>query len=131
MREQTRISRQLRRKATETEKILWQRLRAKQLAGHKFRRQQPIGPYIVDFVCFEKKVVIELDGGQHDLQRERDQVRDDWLQGEGFRVLRFWNNEVNEKLEGVLETILETLTPPDPSHHGRGEKVSLPLDGGG
>jgi very-short-patch-repair endonuclease len=68
----------------------------------------------VDFVCFEKKVVVELDGGQHDLEREQDQIRDEWLRGEGFAVLRFWNNEVNENLEGVLETILKDLTLPRP-----------------
>jgi very-short-patch-repair endonuclease len=104
------FSRRLRKDQTEVEKILWQRLRAKQLCGFKFRRQHPIGKFIVDFVCLEKNLVIELDGGQHDIQRNKDGVRDQWLKDEGFRVLRFWNNEVNEKLEAVLEKILAEVT---------------------
>jgi len=71
----------------------------------KFRRQQPIGKYIVDFVSFEKRIVIELDGGQHSAEQERDRERDNWLSKQGFKVLRFWDNEVLQNLEGVLEVI--------------------------
>ncbi len=73
-------------------------------ATPKFRRQQPMGKYIVDFVCFETKIVIEVDGGQH-AGEEKDKDRDKWLNGEGFKVLRFWNNEVLQNLRGILEVI--------------------------
>jgi len=73
--------------------------------GVKFRRQQPIGKYIVDYVSFEKRIVIELDGGQHSAEQERDRERDNWLSKQGFKVLRFWDNEVLQNLEGVLEVI--------------------------
>lgn len=84
--------------------LLWKHLRAKQLEGLKFRRQQPIGKYIVDFVCFEKMVIIEADGGQH-LESVRDKERDDWLNCQNYQVLRFWNNEVLTNIQGVLEVI--------------------------
>ncbi len=94
----------------------------RQLEGFKFRRQQPIGPYIVDFVSFEKKLVVELDGGQHAIEKEKDKRRDLWLKEEGYEVLRFWDNEVFENLEGVLEVRkTRLLSPsPNPSHQGRG-----------
>ena len=95
----------LRKNATRVETILWSQLRAKQFEGLKFRRQQPIDEFIVDFVCFEKKLIIELDGGQHAQAREEDQERDNQLSGKGYTVLRFWNNEVLENLTGVLEVI--------------------------
>jgi len=75
------------------------------LEGLSFRRQHPIGRYIVDFVCLEKHLIIEIDGGQHDIERDKDEVRTKWLVSEGYRVLRFWNNEVLTNLEGVLDTI--------------------------
>ena len=86
----------------------------------KFRRQEPIGNFIVDFVAFEKRLIIEIDGGQHADENEKDNdlQRDEWLKSQGFRVLRFWNNEVLQNLEGVLETIRDNclrhppLTPP-------------------
>ena len=86
---------------------MWRHLRGKQLEGVKFRRQHPIGKYIVDFVCLEKRLILEIDGGQHaeEDEREKDDRRDQWLRSEGFRILRFWNNEVLQNLEGVLETI--------------------------
>jgi very-short-patch-repair endonuclease len=98
-------ARKLRRRSTEAEKALWRRLRNRQLDGFKFRRQQIIGAYIVDFVSLEDKFVIEVDGGQHAWEKDKDRERDGWLQEQGFRVLRFWNNDVLENLEGVLERI--------------------------
>jgi very-short-patch-repair endonuclease len=73
--------------------------------GLRFRRQHPIGKYIVDFVCLEKLLILEIDGGQHAIEKEKDSLRDNWLIPEGYRILRFWNNEVFENLPGVLETI--------------------------
>jgi very-short-patch-repair endonuclease len=105
MNKRTGFARNLRKQSTEAEKLLWKNLRAKQLEGFKFRRQQPIGNYIVDFVCFEKGLVVELDGGQHAVEKEKDMIRDQWLSAEGFRVLRFWNTEVLINITGVLERI--------------------------
>lgn len=107
----TPIARRLRKNATDAERILWGKLRNKQLTGVKFRRQQPIGGYIVDFVTFERKVVVELDGGHHKAQgqKEKDEARNLWLRRQGYEVIRFWDNEVFENLEGVLETIREKL----------------------
>jgi len=121
----TKIAKDLRQDSTRAEIILWSRLKAKQLAGIKFRRQQPIGRFIVDFVSFEKRVIIELDGGQHAESQERDCKRDFIVAEDGFTVLRFWNNEVLENLEGVLDAIVTAcatpLSPsPSPSHQGRG-----------
>ena len=103
----TNIAKNLRKRSTEAEKLLWRYLRAKQLEGLKFRRQQPIGNYIVDFVCFEKRIIIELDGGQHAIEKEKDHKRDKWFGEQGFKVLRFWNNEVFTNISGVLEVIRE------------------------
>ncbi|MBL8644032.1 MAG: DUF559 domain-containing protein [Rhodospirillaceae bacterium] len=102
-------ARALRRNATDAEKALWMRLRNRQL-GAKFHRQFAIGRYVVDFVAFEHKLVIEIDGGQHDLQRETDLVRTAFLNDGGLRVLRFWNNDVLGNIEGVLETIRVELS---------------------
>ncbi len=110
----TQNARLLRKQSTDTEKLLWSRLRAKQIISCKFRRQQPIGNYIVDFVCFSEKLIIELDGGQHAIQKNKDKERDNWLCKEGFTVLRFWNNEVIENLEGVLDVISRHLMSPSP-----------------
>ena len=105
-RKQVKRARRLRRASTEAEK-----LRARQLGGAKFRRQTPIGPYIVDFVSFEHKLVLEIDGGQHNAPagRQHDLKRTAWLENRGFRVLRFWNNQVLANLEGVLERTLQEL----------------------
>jgi very-short-patch-repair endonuclease len=89
--------------------------------GHKFKRQQPIGPCIVDFVCFEAKVVLELDGGQHADAEAEDRARDTWLRAQGFRVLRLWNNDVLQNLDGVLERIVENLAPSPRPSPTRGE----------
>ena len=104
-------ARQLRKRATDAEKVLSQRLRDKQLSGRRFRRQAPIGDYVVDFVCFNPRLVIELDGGQHAEigQRKHDQRRTAWLQSEGFRVVRFWNNEVLANTDGVTTEIASVL----------------------
>lgn len=106
------IARRLRRDSTDAEKKLWQHLRNRQINHHKFRRQWPIGPYIADFVCFEAKLIIELDGGQHTL--ETDAARTAFLNDQGWTLLRFWNNDVMTNTEGVLRTILNAL-PPSPS----------------
>lgn len=102
----------LRKNFTDTERLLWKYLRAKQMEGYKFRRQEPIGSYIVDFVCQEKRIIIEVDGGQHSIERERDSERDNWLEGQGYKVLRFWNNEVLTNTEGILEVIRNNLNHP-------------------
>jgi len=104
----TNLAKILRKKSTDAESLLWQRLRARQLEGIKFRRQQPIGTFIVDFVTFEKQIVIEVDGGQHTENRYKDAKRDGFLTASGFKVLRFWNNEVLDNMDGVLEKIGES-----------------------
>jgi photosystem II stability/assembly factor-like uncharacterized protein len=93
--------------------------------GLKFRRQEPIGQYIVDFVCYERRLVIEVDGGHHATSKNKDEVRDKWLKGQGFKVIRFWNNDVLKNPSGVLEEIIKYcalfVSPsPNPSHRGRG-----------
>ena len=107
-RKMIRIARRLRGNQTDTETVLWNRIRNRQIDGHKFARQVPIGPYICDFVCREKNLVIEVDGGQH-AESVTDAVRDAYLIAEGYRVLRFWNNDVLGNLEGVLITIQTAL----------------------
>ncbi len=106
----THFSKTLRKGSTRAEAILWQGVRAKQLAGIKFRRQEPIAHFIVDFVSFEKRIIIELDGGQHAHSTLKDLERDAILAQRGFTVLRFWNNEVLDNPEGVLEAIREACS---------------------
>ena len=114
----TAIAKTLRKQMTDAERFLWQQLRARRLAGAKFKRQQPIGSYVVDFVCFEARLVIEVDGGQH-LDCVADQRRDAWLESQGFSVLRFWNHEVLTESPSVLERIIALLPPhPHPSPAG-------------
>jgi very-short-patch-repair endonuclease len=139
---------------TDAEHRLWQHLRAGRLPNFKFRRQQPLGNFIVDFVCLEARLIVELDGGQHNGSAS-DVARDAWLSSQGFVILRFWNNEIFENLEGVVELVLVQLQQPHPSpqplsRKGRGARrhqtfitsiaisegqaasfASLPLDGGG
>src|SRR5437879_1943357 len=86
-------ARRLRRDSTDAERVLWKHLRSRTIAGHKFVRQQPVGPYIVDFVCRESRLIVEVDGGQH-AESAGDQIRDRWLVEHNYRVFRFWNNEV-------------------------------------
>lgn len=106
--EHTDFARNLRRESTEEETLLWQRLRNAQM-GAKFRRQEPLLGYTVDFVAHDHRLIVELDGGQHAGPAEQDRQRTRVLEQAGFRVLRFWNNEVNDNLDGVLETILLRL----------------------
>jgi very-short-patch-repair endonuclease len=101
----TPLAKSMRRCPTDAEKKLWTQLRKHQLRGLRFRRQMPIGSYIVDFCCLEPKLVIEVDGGQHDRQAQEDDVRTRFLQRSGYRVLRFWNNEVLQSLDGVMMRI--------------------------
>ena len=102
-------ARELRKNPTDAERVLWRHLRFCQFSGYKFRRQKPIGNYIVDFVCFEKKLIIEVDGGHHSEQVVYDLERSAWLGGQGFRVLRFWDTQVLKETEAVKEKILEAL----------------------
>jgi len=107
---------------TKAEAALWRRLRAGRLLGFKFKRQQPLGPYIVDFVCFEEKLVIEVDGGQHaDIV---DATRTQWLNDQRFRLLRFWNDEILAREDDVLDAIIRALrahpSPQPLSRKGRG-----------
>jgi primosomal protein N' (replication factor Y) len=108
-------ARSLRTGMTDAEHKLWYALRHKQLNNHRFRRQHPIGKYFADFACIEQKLLIELDGGQHQDQIEYDEQRTAFLQKNGWQVLRFWNNDVMSNLDGVLSTIAEhlgSLPPP-------------------
>lgn len=122
-------ARELRKQQTPAEQQLWQQLRAKRFAGYKFRRQEPIGRYIADFVCFRMKLVIELDGSQHAEQHEHDQNRDAWLEEQGFTVLRFWNHEWASQAEAVMDAIWLALNEkhplPNPSPI-KGEGLILP-----
>jgi len=103
-------ARQLRKNSTDAERKLWQHLRSRQFGRWKFRRQFPVGQYIVDFVCIDLKLIIEIDGSQHAEQIIYDSKRTSFLQSKGYRVVRFWNNEVLENISGVLETLALTLT---------------------
>ncbi len=102
------FARTMRREPTPAERILWRLLRSRQLAGAEFRRQVPIGPYIADFLCFDPKVIVECDGGQH-ADSAYDAARDAWFTAAGFEVMRFWNSEVIDHPEGVLETLIDHL----------------------
>ena len=118
-------ARELRKNMTDAEQALWYRLRMRQLEGYKFRRQHPMGNYIVDFACVEKCLVIELDGGQHAEQVSYDESRDKWIREQGLQVLRFWDNEVFQNMDGVLEVIREALVAaphPDPPPRGGRER---------
>jgi len=129
-------AKKLRSNMTDAERRLWYRLRAHRFDGHKFKRQIPVGPYVVDFACLGRKVVIEVDGGQHADSRS-DIARDTYLRDQGFQVLRFWNNDVLKNTEAVLEVILSTLaTPPLPARcarhplpQGRGEEERAAASG--
>ncbi|MGH7779167.1 MAG: endonuclease domain-containing protein [Candidatus Binataceae bacterium] len=104
-------ARRLRRDMTEAEQAIWKRLRGRRFVNLKFRRQFPIGPYIADFCCFERKLVVELDGGQHVEQQAYDVQRDEFIEARGFRVIRFWNDVVLRETDSVIEQILAILEP--------------------
>ncbi|WP_411834155.1 endonuclease domain-containing protein [Pseudoxanthomonas mexicana] len=117
-------ARELRRDMTLAERRLWTILKQKQLEGLRFRRQHPLGPYIVDFVCLPARLIIEVDGGQH-LASAADVVRDGFLRRQGFHVLRFWNNEIMSNLKGVRALMVSRLAdarphPSLPPHAGEG-----------
>jgi very-short-patch-repair endonuclease len=97
---------------TDAEAMLWSKLRDRKLKGHKFRRQFPVAGFVADFVCREQRLLIEIDGGQH--TPKRDERRSTILEGRGFRVLRYWNNEVLGNIDGVLLDISAALTTPSP-----------------
>ena len=107
-------AKRLRREVTDAERKLWSALRNRQLGGAKFRRQQPIGPYIADFVCQELRLIIEADGGQHAIGNS-DERRTAFLQSKGYRLLRFWNNDILANLDGVAGVIAAALSFPHPA----------------
>ena len=120
-------SRELRANATDAERTLWAQLRARNIAGVRFNSQFPIGPFICDFVSRTAKLVIEVDGGQHDWNAEKDGARTRFIEAQGFRVLRFWNNEVLENIEGVVAIIERALMDrpsPSPSRNREGDEQS-------
>lgn len=124
------IARRLRRDQTDAERKLWFRLRDRRLAGLKFRRQMPLGSYVVDFCCESTRLVIEVDGGQHSAAEARDARRSSDLEAMGYLVLRFWNNDVLQNTDGVVESILDTLdqlpsVPPHPNPLPTGEREQL------
>ena len=126
-------ARDLRKDATLAERKLWRVLRDKQLNGHRFRRQYPLGDYIVDLVCVERMLIIELDGGQHADQEEYDARRSAWLESQGYKVLRFWNNDVMGNIEGVVAMVAaaleRSLLPPFQPSPLKGEGALSELDG--
>ncbi len=121
----TKRARELRNNPTEAEKALWQELKATKF---KFRRQYPIGPYFADFACKDSKLIIEVDGGQHNI--ETDHIRTEYLEKHGYRVIRFWNNSVLNNIDGVMEKIVEMLnTPPHPPRTRGGHDAANQKDG--
>ncbi|MDA1326436.1 MAG: endonuclease domain-containing protein [Proteobacteria bacterium] len=136
MRESEKIAtaRTLRRRQTDAEKALWRLLRNRTFQGTKFRRQHAIGPYVADFVCLELKLVVELDGGQHAVNKTADDARTAKLQLQGFRVLRIWNNDMLTNPEGVLRLIEQGLRSPHPNplpQAGEGGTRREAVGGGG
>jgi len=109
-------ARALRKNPTDAGARLWPRLRRRQLHGCRFRRQVPLGPYIADFVCYEARLTIEVDGGQHAEGADSDHRRTAWLESQGFRVLRFWNADVLSNLDGVVDAIRAALGDAPPPH---------------
>jgi very-short-patch-repair endonuclease len=122
----TQFARRLRRKQTDAERVLWFRLRDRRLGGWKFKRQVPIDRFVVDFFCADGKLIVEIDGGQHDQDRERDANRTDVLEAMGYLVLRFWNNDVMRNTDGVLEVILSTVNQQRSGHEDGIGRLSLP-----
>jgi very-short-patch-repair endonuclease len=119
-------AREMRNRMTDAEALLWMMLRNRRIAGAKFRRQHPVGRYILDFYCDEKRLGIELDGGQHSEAVEYDKQRDSWLRVQGIQVLRFWNNQMLTETEVVLEVIYQAIVEANSN-----KKVPLPQAGEG
>jgi very-short-patch-repair endonuclease len=115
------FARKLRRETTEAERRLWFELRDRRFFRFKFRRQQPIGPYVADFICFEAMLIVELDGSQHGLPENAasDRARTAYLTSRGYRVLRFWNGDVDENIDGVLGHLWRELGEPKPPEASR------------
>ena len=105
----TERARQLRKNPTDAERLLWNHIRRRQLGGYRFRRQHPIGPYIADFLCFERRLIVEIDGSQHYKQTDYDSRRTAWLESQSFTVIRFWDNQVLREIESVKEAIYQKL----------------------
>jgi very-short-patch-repair endonuclease len=121
-------ARELRRASTDAESLLWRHLRNRNLNGHKFSRQEPVGRFVADFICRRKKLIVELDGGQHTEQVARDSARTAALTAAGYQVIRFWNNDVLANIEGVVMEIgrvLDGLSPPHPGPLPVGEREVL------
>jgi very-short-patch-repair endonuclease len=120
----TNIARRLRRNSTDAERRLWLRVRDRRLDGWKFKRQVPVAGYVVDFLCADARLIVELDGGQHAVRAAADNKRTEVLEAAGYLVLRFWNNDVFENIDGVLEEIVATLRPrsPHPNPLPNGER---------
>jgi len=108
----SKTARRLRKTPTDAEARLWSVLRKRQIEDARLRRQAPIGPFVVDFVCLARRIVVEVDGGQHAWRQDRDAARTAWLESRGFEVLRFWNNEVLGNIEGVAAKIARALRAP-------------------
>ena len=113
-------ARELRKQATPAEKVLWEQLRNRRLKGIKFRRQHPLGTYIVEFFCPAQRLVVEIDGEIHRYQADQDQARTQEFEDYGFSVIRFWNHEVEQNLDAVLDTIAENCDLPSPKAGRRG-----------
>ena len=127
----TKLAQALRSNVTDCERLLWLELRKRRFDGHKFSRQIPVGPFVCDFICRRAKLVIELDGGQHSANAEADEARTRFLEHAGYRVIRFWNHDVIENMDGVLQTIgsaLKACPPPGPLPVGEGEDTAQPSE---
>jgi very-short-patch-repair endonuclease len=111
-------AKRLRRELTDAERKLWGALRSSKLEGAKFRRQQPIGPFIADFVCQQQRLIVEADGGQH-AGSTADDRRTAYLESKGYRVLRFWNNDILSNIDGVADIIAAALSSPHPARASR------------
>jgi very-short-patch-repair endonuclease len=119
------IARRLRKNPTAAELVLWKRLRLRQAEGNKFRRQHRLGSYVVDFICLEKKLIVEVDGGHHADTVKTDLERTKWLESRGYKVLRFWNNDVLKDIDAICKVVFEALgNPPPPSSPSRGAETT-------